>query len=171
MKIADLPFHERPVEELLNLVEYRERPDRDYAGYGWAVAPRLVLVEEAKHARRGIADTEPLALIDEGRVVKDSLLIAVHTADDAPAIANDLQLEFDVPGGPVAVMASKFLSLWLPRLPQAGAIVLCVCNPHHAQLPRIDAGRTLWLPMGDVQSWRDQDNGDILLTAETWSSR
>ncbi len=171
MKIADLPFRERSVEELLNLAEYRERPDRDYAGYGWARAPRLVLVEEAKRSSKSSVDTEPLALIDEGRVVKDTLLIAVHTADDAPAIANDLQLEFDSANGPVAVMASKFLSTWLPRLPSTSSIVLCVCNPHHAQLARIDAGRTLWLPMGDVQSWRDQDDGDILLTAENWSTR
>jgi hypothetical protein len=171
MKIADLPFHERSVVDLLNLAQYRELPDHDYAGYGWALAPRLVLVEEAKHAKRGGPDTEPIALVDEGRVVKDSLLVAVHTADDAPAIANDLQLEFDVTGGPVAVMASKFLATWLPKLPKANTIVLCVCNPHHATLAKIDAGRTLWLPMGDVHSWRDQDNGDILLTAETWTTR
>lgn len=170
MKIADLPFHERSVEELLNLVEHRDQPDHDYAGYGWALAPRLVLVEEAMHARGG-PDTEPIALIDEGRVVKDTLLVAVHTADDAPAIANDLQLEFELPGGAVAVMASKFLATWLPRMPKTSSIVLCVCNPHHAQLARVDAGRTLWLPMGDVHSWRDQDNGDILLTAENWSTR
>ncbi len=171
MRIVDLPFRERPVEELLNLVEFRQRPEHDYAGFGWARAPRLVLVEEAKRTSKTSIDTEPLALIDEGRVVKDSLLIAVHTADDAPAIANDLQLEFDIDGGPVAVMASKFLVTWLPKLPGTKTIVLCVCNPHHAQLAHIDAGRTLWLPMGDVQSWRDQDNGDILLTAENWSTR
>lgn len=171
MKIADLPFRERSVEELLNLVEFREKPDHDYAGYGWARAPRLVLVEEAKSGAKAGVDTEPLALIDEGRVVKDSLLVAVHTADDAPAIANDLQLEFEIPGGSVAVMASTFLATWLPRLPSTNVIVLCVCNPHRAQLARIDAGRTLWLPMGDVHSWRDFDNGDILLTAETWSTR
>lgn len=171
MKIADLPFTERPVEELLNLARYRDLPDRDYAGYGWALAPKLVLVEEATPSRRGGPDTEPIALVDEGRVVKDSLLVAVHTADDAPAIANDLQLEFDIHGGSVAVMASRFLATWLPKLPSTSTIVLCVCNPHHAQLARIDARRTLWLPMGDVQSWRDQDNGDILLTAENWSTR
>jgi hypothetical protein len=171
MKIAELPFRERSIEELLNLVEFRERPDRDYAGYGWARAARLVLVEEAKPQKTQGADTEPIALVDEGRIVKDSLLVAVHTADDAPAIANDLQLEFDVTGGPVAVMASKFLATWLPMLPASIPIVLCVCNSHRAQLRSVDAGRTLWLPMGDVQSWRDQDNGDILLTAENWSHR
>jgi hypothetical protein len=171
MKIADLPFRERPVEELLNLVEYRERPEHDYAGYGWARVPRLVLVEEAKPRKNQGADTEPIALIDEGRVVTDSLLIAVHTADDAPAIANDLQLEFVVMKGPVAVMASKFLATWLPMLPPQIPIVLCVCNPYRAQLRSLDVGRTLWLPMGDVQSWRDHDNGDILLTAENWSHR
>jgi hypothetical protein len=171
LKIAELPFHERSVEDLLNLVEYREQPDPDYAGFGWTRAPRLVLVEEAKRSPSNSVDTEPIALIDQGREIKDALLIAVHTADDAPAIANDLQLEFDIKGGPVAVMASKFLATWLPKLPSTNSIVLCVCNPHHAQLARIDVGRTLWLPMGDVQSWRDQDNGDILLTAETWSTR
>lgn len=170
MKIAELPFRERPVLELLDLAEYREHPNHDYAGYGWAVAPRLVLVEETA-TKRGGAETEPIALVDEGRVITNTLLVAVHTADDAPAIANDLQLELDVPGGSVAVMASKFLATWLPRLPFTSSIVLCVCNPHRAQLPRIDARRTLWLPMGDVHSWRDHDTDDILLTAENWSTR
>jgi hypothetical protein len=36
LTIAELPFHERPVLELLNLVGKRDAPDPGYAGYGWA---------------------------------------------------------------------------------------------------------------------------------------
>ncbi|MEO8707351.1 MAG: hypothetical protein ABI867_45405, partial [Kofleriaceae bacterium] len=41
MKIADLPFAERPVLELLNLHVDRPEPDHDYAGYGWAQVDRI----------------------------------------------------------------------------------------------------------------------------------
>lgn len=158
LTIAGLPFHERPVLELLNVAEYRDEPDHDFAGYGWARVPRLWLVESSEHAPDG----------HDRDAVDDVLLVAVHTADDAPDVPGDLQLEFETPDGPVAVMASKFLSTWLPRLPAASAVVLCVCNPHRARL-HVDAKVPVHVPMGDVHSWRDHETQDLLLTAETWS--
>src|SRR5690242_12805610 len=116
--IAELPFRERPVLELLNLVEDRAEPDADYAGYGWARASRLWLVEPGALPRR----------------VDDALLLALHCPDDGEVLANDIELYFELPEQqPVTVLASTFFARWLPRLPQdVSAIVLALCNPHNA---------------------------------------
>jgi hypothetical protein len=153
--IGEIPFHERPVRELLHLDEDRAAPVADYAGYGWARVPAIALVDAAG-ARR---------------VVNDAVVLALHTADDAPAHADDLELELDVPDGSVAVMLSRFLAVWLPRLPaDAGALVLAVCNPHATRLPRPPAATApVHVPAGDVTSWMDRDTGEIQLEASAWS--
>lgn len=146
MTIRELPFHERPIRELLALDVERAAPDPDYAGYGWARVPEIWL--------------------DEQRVT-DALVLAIHTADDSEPIADDLELEFELPGEkPVSVLASQFLSVWLPLLPRASAVVLAVCNPHHATLPRPAAAHgPVYVAMGDVESWRDHDRGDRIRLA------
>lgn len=151
--IADLPFVERDVLSLLNLDADRDEPEYDYAGYGWARVPRIWLVDDRRE-----------------HVVEDALVLALHTADDAPVLADDLELELDVPDGPVAVRASKFLSVWLPKLPRASAVVMCVCNPHNARLaPASCSPMAMWMPTGDVTSWIDRETGDIKLVAQSWS--
>lgn len=147
MKLAELPFHERPVRELLGFVEGRAELDRDWAGYGWAKAD--VWLVDAK----------------QERLVEDALVIAVHSPDDSEPIADDIDLEFELPnGGSVLVALSLFLATWLPKLPPARVVVLAVCNPHRARVKPI--GVPLWYPDGDVEAWSD-DRG-ILLEAETW---
>jgi len=155
LTIAELPFRERPVLELLNLDVPRDVPDHDYAGYGWARVPRIWLVD---------AGGERLA-------VDDTVVLALHTADDAPAHAGDLELEFELADRPVAVMLSRFLAVWLPRLPlDAGAIVLAVCNPHDTVLAAPAAATApVHVPRGDVTSWIDRDAGEIQLVADSWS--
>jgi hypothetical protein len=140
MKILDLPFRERPVLELLNLHEDRAAPDRDYAGYGWARVPRVYLVD----AHEVIA-------------VDDALVLALHSADDAEPLENDIELLFD--DVRVSVLASDFLTKWLPVLPQAKAVVLALCNPHHATL-----NVPVYYATDDVESWRD--DGRIELETE-----
>ena len=153
--IAELPFHERPVLELLNLVDHRSAPDPEYAGYGWARASRLWLVQPD-----GIT-----------RVVDDALLLALHCPDDGEALADDIELYFELPDQPpVTVIASAFFDRWLPQLPKdVSAIVLALCNPHHASLSR---PQTTGLPMnfahGEVESWVGLDDGRIELRAERW---
>lgn len=143
--IGDLPFHERPVLELLGLTEDRTTIDLDYAGYGWARVDRVWL-----------ADAGALRAID------DALVIAVHSADDGPALADDVELEFALDGDAaepaVTALASAFLERWLPRLPRAAAIVLAMCNPHHARLrpPRAVGTTPLFHGLGDVDSWLDE---------------
>lgn len=139
MKILELPFRERPVLELLNLVEHREKPQHDYAGYGFARVPHVYLVD----AHEVIA-------------VDDALVLALHSADDAEAMPDDIELLFD--DVHATVLANDFLAKWLPRLPHASNIVLALCNPHHATLR---APLPLYLATGDVESWREDDRIEL----------
>ena len=154
MRIAELPFVERPAIKLLALDVDRDAPDQNYAGYGWARLDRVRLVD----SRGG------------HEVVPDALLIAVHSADDGEPLADDVELEFELPAGePVTVLVSKFLAVWLPKLPRASAIVLVMCNPHRAKLAS-HAAVPIHHALGDVESWRDLDDPStaIRLVAETW---
>jgi hypothetical protein len=160
LTIAELPFHERPVLELLNLVGERDAPDPGYAGYGWARVPGVWLGD-------GADDREA------GRFIADALVLALHSADDAEPLADDIELEFDLPdGSSVLVLLSQFLARWLPKLPRASAIVLALCNPQHST-PRAPAGATapIHYALGDVTSWLDRDRGDrIELIAGSWGT-
>lgn len=157
MKIAELPFHERPVHELLNLTGDRSTPDLQYAGFGWALVDKIWCVGTASSYS-----------------VRNALVVAIHTADDAEPIAHDIELEFEISDQEsVSVLASAFLERWLPRLPRASAIVLCLCNPHRATIVR-PAGATapVHYALGNVASWLDHDDGGerIELVADTWST-
>ena len=157
LTIAELPFVERPVIELLALDVDRDAPDRDYAGYGYAKLDRVMLVD-AKGRQR---------------VLEDALLIAVHSADDGEVQADDVELELDLPEGErksVTVLASRFLEIWLPKLPAASAIVLVMCNPHRARLAKPPWPVPIHYALGDVESWRDLDDPrtGIRLVAATW---
>lgn len=157
LTITELPFHERPVLELLNLVGERAEPDPGYAGYGWARVPRVWLGGRA----------------GAGRFVSDALVLALHSPDDAEPLGDDIDLELDLPdGSSVLVLLSRFLATWLPKLPRASAIVLALCNPQRAT-PRAPAGATapIHYARGDVTSWLDRDRGDrIELIAESWGT-
>lgn len=153
--IAELPFRERPVLELLNLAEDRDEPDPDYAGYGWARAERLWLVGSGAPPRR----------------VDDVLLLALHCPDDGEVLSNDVELYFELPEqSPVTVLASSFFTRWLPRLPlDVSAIVLALCNPHHASLLRPkETDLPLLFAHGEVESWIARDDGRIELRAPRW---
>jgi hypothetical protein len=147
VRVVDLPFRERPAIELLGFVEGRAELDHDYAGFGWARIPCVWLVDGEEHR------------------VDDALVLALHSPDDSEPISDDIELEFELePGRSVIVMLSLFLEQWLPKLPQASAIVLVLCNPHNAR-PRLRV--PVWLADGDVEAWID-DADRILLRAETW---
>ena len=151
--IDALPFRERPLLELLHLDEGsgdRHAPSRDYAGFGWAQVPRIYL--------------------DDGspRAVSNALVIAVHAADDAAPLPDDIDLAFELPGNDNArVLLSRFLSVWIPKLPPAETIVLVACNPHRAKLRSTVSAATFHYGLGDVASWLDPGQ-HVRLTAETW---
>jgi hypothetical protein len=158
LTIAELPFVERPIRELLDLEIDRDGPNRDYAGFGWACVDSVWLEAGDGAAKR----------------VDDALVVALHTADDAEAVAHDLKLELELPDRPpVAVLASAFLDRWLPRLPQRSAIVLAICNPHRVVLRRPPAAAVpVHHARGNVEAWRELVPGEsrdrIILTAEDW---
>lgn len=161
--IGDLPFRQRPLRELLHVEEHRDAVDQDYAGFGHARAAAVVLESAA-----------------ERRVVTDALLIGVHHDDDGEARVDDLDLAFEIqPSDPAAlpyvvpVGLADFLRVWLPRLRgDERAIVLVTCNPFRTRLPRPPAaGATpLYYPVGDVESWLDEDLDQRVfrLVAEGW---
>jgi hypothetical protein len=157
LTIAELPFVERPVRELLHLDVDRDRPSREFSGFGWARVDAVWLEAGDRPARR----------------VDDALVIALHTADDGEVLADDLELELVLPDRAVTVLASAFLDRWLPQLPHGSAIVLAICNPHRAALQRPAAATVpVHYALGDVASWREPVAGErsdrILLTAEEW---
>jgi hypothetical protein len=143
--LAELPFVERPALELLHLTEDRDRPDLDYAGFGYARVDRVRL--------------EP------GGAVDDVLVLALHSADGG----GPLELEFVLDGGSVIAPLPAFLDAWLPRIRgDERAIVLAMCNPHLATLARpIAAGAVpIHVARGDVDSWLD--DGELCLSADAW---
>ena len=156
--IGDLPFVERPALELLGMDEARDTLDTDYAGFGWTRVERIWLAD-AGAVRR----------------VDDALVLALHAADDGEVLADDVELEFVLPGGAsVTALLSTFLARWLPRLPAASAIVLAMCNPHHARLTAPEAAGVtpVHYGQGAVDAWLDlgADAGvdRLRLVAEAW---
>ena len=152
MAIAELPFAEKRLPELLHLDQDRPEPSRDYSGFGWSRSSQLWLESAA----------------GEPHLVEHALVLALHTSDDAEALTGDIDLEFELDDGPVIVRASKFLHVWLPMLPRAPSTVLALCNPHDAALVRpTTAEGALWYGLGDVASWRE-DGERVILTADAW---
>jgi hypothetical protein len=157
LTIAELPFVERPVRELLHLEVDRERPSRTFGGFGWARVDEIWLEASDRSTRR----------------IDDVLVIALHTADDAEPLPDDLELEFELPDRAVTVLASAFLDRWLPRLPHGSAVVLAICNPHGAALRHPGAVTVpLHYALGEVASWREAVPREmperILLSADDW---
>jgi hypothetical protein len=155
--VLELPFSERPVHELLHFDDDRVDVDRQYAGFGWSRVDRIWL---------GSSQGGELVAVD------DALVLALHSADGAPPTPDDIDLEFELPEqAPVIVNAKLFLERWLPRLPDASAIVLAMCNPHHAQLG-FPTARPVWYPTGDAESWIDDANGGRLeiLADGSWAT-
>ena len=161
-RIADLPFREREAFDLLHLDEIRDAPDADYAGYGHGRVDAVWL--------EGRDGAEP-------RLVRDALVLALHSCDDGAPLADDIELEFVIDevadGYSVTALLSTFLEQWLPRVSRdERAIVLVACNPHRAVLSRPAplATAPIHYALGDVESWLDPDDGGprIRLVADTW---
>jgi len=161
IRIDEIPFLQRDAQDLLNLGVHREIPDGDYTGFGYA------LIEEIR--LEAFALSEPI-------VLRDVLLLAMHSIEDPGESPDDLELEFFVPevsaDYSVTVLLSMFLSIWLPKIrARESAIVLAVCNPHEIRLPTPTTGNTpFYYPLGDVESWLEAEDGRRIpcLTAAGW---
>lgn len=153
--ILELPFLERAPLDLLGFAGDRATIDPDYAGFGWARLGQLWL------------DEGGIASVDGGTdPVEGALVLALHGADDGEVLPGDVELEFALGNSVASVLLSAFLDRWLPRLPEAGAIVLAMCNPHHARLPA--RARPLYYALGPVDAWCDPPDDRLRLTAARW---
>lgn len=177
-RLSELPFRRRPLFELLGFEFGRELLDLDYTGFGWAEPQRISLQSSRPSSLQPIE--EP---IDEQieQQIEEPLLLALHSADDAPPLGHDILLELVLgQDRSVATPLSRFLAEWLPRLPAHRPVVLALCNPQRAVLPPLPGGRELWFGMGDVDSWLDATDeplrgaeeqragGRFRLSAEVW---
>ena len=96
-------------------------------------------------------------------------------ADPGEARGSDIELEFFLdeiaPGLSVSAPLSRFLSVWLPTVLHGDerAVVLALCNPHRADVPKPaaleGAGVPMYYALGEVESWYD---GGVTLRAEAW---
>lgn len=151
-RIAEIPFVERDVLELLALEHERLAVDADYAGFGWATAPRVVL---------DAPDRRPIEL-------RDAVVIALHSADEQPG-GDDIELLFELPDQSVMVPLSRFLPHALASVPSGRPVVLALCNPKDVE-PR-DVSTPIHHAFGDVTSWLDRDadgSSSIRLSARRW---
>ena len=150
--IAQLPFPEGDPVEILRL----DREDPDFTGTGHCRLDEVWL-----ESRSGAA---PVA-------VASALVLALHSPEEPEAVADDLELEFYEQG--VTVLLSRFLAVWLPRVWKGDpTIVLALCNPLHTVVPAPPAagGVPVWLGLGDVVSFldEDEDGGRVRLVADDW---
>ncbi len=158
-RLRDLPFAAGSATAVLGLDHGGASVDLQFVGYGWC-GPVTVWLDDGA---RCVA-------------VEQAVVVALHAADDAPPIADDVLLEFVVDDGPtptsVSALLSAFLAAWLPVLPPAGPIVLALCNPHHAWLvPRLiqlAPSRTWFVADGNVDSWADAAPSRLRLHAAAW---
>lgn len=165
--IAEIPFHPRDPVDLLGLVAGRDEIDRTYYGYGYGRIESLCL-----HSSDQL---DPV-------IVRDALILALHSADEGEVLSDDIELEFfidevELPDPDedysVMVLLSDFLDKWLPRI--AGGertIVLAACNPHHATIarPAIAVRTPVYYAIGDVVATMEDIDGRriIDLSAENW---
>lgn len=149
-KVADIPFAERELLELLALDHDREAPDLDYAGFGWAIAPRVILEDSSR------------------REIVAPVVVALHSADEQ-ATPGDVDLLFETDDESVIVPLSRFLPHALALVPAGREVVLALCNP--ANVRPDTSGRVLHYADGDVLSWLDPvDRTDwiVRLSAPLW---
>lgn len=162
---ADLPFPVRDPFELLGFRPGRALPDLDYAGFGHARVPAIELVGDEEGTRTRVLAPQVLAL---------------HSADDGAALADDVELEFWVdPATAIAVPLSLFLRARAPAVIDGSApVVLALCNPYRAALTRPPAlaGPPIYYALGDViahldapegAAW-DLESAEIRLHAPAW---
>jgi hypothetical protein len=163
--LAEIPFCRMDPRDLLNLRGDREEPDPDYTGFGHCRADEVWLED----GRGGCVP------------VRDALILALHSCDLGAPHPDDVELEFFAeevaPGYSVTALLSTFLAARLAELRgDEGAIVLAMCNPHRAEIPRPpSAGAApVYYALGDVESWLDDDGGGdcpwarLRLRAQAW---
>lgn len=159
LSLRDVAFAEWPARALLGLEGARLGVDVDFARFGWARPPEVLLTTSRY----------------EERLVVRPLLIALHGSDE-PAGGIEIEFEIQEAGEDVVVIAplERVMSdLVKPLLGDEAELVLALCNPRAVAISRPDwlEDRRLCVAMGDVTSWLDHstDGGErIRLTSRQW---
>lgn len=160
--IAEIPFREKEPLALLHLDQYREHVDTEFEGYGYGRLSSLSLIRRADGTRY--------------RAVQDALVLALHAADDGEAFEDDIELEFFlhevVEDYSVTALLSTFLAKRLPAISSdERALVLAICNPHRATIPKPPTDVPVYYALGDVDSYLEEDGSGMLtisLVADEW---
>lgn len=166
--LADLPFVERDPWPLLGLDPARRDVDRDHDECGWC-------------------HLESIRLEDPGGVISVArpLVLALHTREDPKLLVGDVELEFVLHDDDGEYSAVALLSEFLRRrvapllTPPPAAVVLALCNPHRADIPRpaVLGDIPLYYGHGEVTAEMQRRPGartwtptsvDIILLAERW---
>ena len=111
-------------------------------------------------------------------------MLGLHSRDDAEPLAGDVELEFVLREGDetysAVTLLSEFLRARLAGLVgDASAVVLALCNPQDAELPRPEGlgDRPIYYAHGDVTAWMQRQPGargwspdavEITLEAQRW---
>lgn len=168
LTLAELPFAERPAWDLLGLDPHRREVNEDHDTSGWCRLAALSLEDGAGGSQQ----------------LRDVLVLGLHSRDDAEPLAGDVELEFVLRDGTETYSAVALLSEFLRArlaglLGDSSAVVLALCNPQAAELPRpAELGdRPIYYAHGDVTAWMQRRPGargwspdavDIILEAERW---
>ena len=146
--VAGLCFPEVAPLQLLGFDPERREPEMEYDAFGHTCVPVLELASSA---------TQGSLWVTHPRV------FALHSADDGDAHADDIDLEFWVDDD-TAVLVS--LALFLERrapalLGGAQALVLALCNPYRARIPRpAGVAVPIFYAEGDVIAFMDVEEQD-----------
>lgn len=167
LRIEDLPFEEREPLALLGIVRGRTEPDLEFAGFGFATLSEVALAGAS----------------GPGTVVRDALVLALHTPDEPDEGENGLDVELEISLGdePDAQVVSILVPLQRFLEERAGEVVgdardvvLALCNPRDLRpVPPcwLVGTRRLHFATGDVIAWLDiEDDGRerVRLQAERW---
>ena len=168
LTLAELPFGERAPWDLLGLDPQRSAVHEDHDTSGYCRLPAVLLEDGAG----GVQE------------VRDVLVLGLHSRDDAEPLAGDVELEFVLREGDetysAVALLSEFLRARLAGLVgDASAVVLALCNPQDAELPRPEGlgDRPIYYAHGDVTAWMQRQPGargwspdavEITLEAQRW---
>lgn len=155
--IKDIPFPKMDILDLLNLNQMGEKikkePDREYVKYGYSTAPVIHLVPTCDY---------------RARVIKNGLVIMLHSVEETDPDAKDIELEFALTDLKLAdqdfyVDLSVFLEKRFAEIQETyEAIILAVCNFNEIELPPIPVleGIPTYYGIGEVVSYIEVETDD-----------
>lgn len=167
--LIDIPLLKHMPDDLLGIDE-ENYPDGhpDFYQHGW-----------------GVFEEEQLLLMGLNKIVilDRCIVLVVHSTDNPPIQKRDIEAEFwldedDIEGLEedieIRMSLNKFLNRRIEEIvekcreEEIFELVLCVCNPHHAIIPRpnIPEDISVYFPKGVVEHWKVEECYE--LRANNW---